>query len=352
MPPSKPPPTKQQRKAAYDSPWKVSVERLFPHFMAFFFPEIHALIDWNQPHKFLAQELEQISAGIEGEVSVNQPKRSYRRGKDTPLHIDLLVEVYFKDGSRGRILLHVEIQNEPEPFFDERLFIYHYRIFDKFRAAVITLALLTDFDPAWRPGRFARELAGCQVRFEFPVRKLMDYNEEELATSQNPFAFIAQAHLKARATKDDVTQRYDLRMALQDAVETGGLQKRERLLVTRFIEAVMRLPAELDRQLYFERTARKEGSVMEYRTYAERVGERRGVKKGKLKGLVEGRTEGRTEGHRESILKLLQMRFGKVPNRVQSKISELQDIAVLDDLFSLAFRCSSLRDFESHLQES
>jgi hypothetical protein len=37
-----------------------------------------------------------------------------------------------------------EIQNERDPFFDERLFIYHYRIFDKTRDPVITLALLTD----------------------------------------------------------------------------------------------------------------------------------------------------------------------------------------------------------------
>jgi hypothetical protein len=131
--------TKQptKRRAAYDSPWKMAVERLFPHFMAFFFPEIHALIDWSRRYKFLAQELAQLSAGIEGEL--NTQTRVYRRGKQTPLRVDLLVEVYFKDGRKGRILLHLEIQNERDPFFDERLFIYHYRIFDKTREPVITL---------------------------------------------------------------------------------------------------------------------------------------------------------------------------------------------------------------------
>ena len=146
--------TTRQRRAAYDSPWKVSVERLFPHFMEFFFPEIHALIDWSRRFKFLAQELAQISAGIEGEVKMQT--RVYRRGKRMPLRVDLLVEVYFNDGRKGRILLHLEIQNERDPFFDERLFIYHYRIFDKTRDPVITLALLTDFDPAWRPGGTTR----------------------------------------------------------------------------------------------------------------------------------------------------------------------------------------------------
>jgi hypothetical protein len=85
--------------------------------------------------KFLSQELAQISAGIESEL--NKPARTYRRGQRAPLRLDLLVEVYFKDGRKGRILLHLEIQNERDPFFDERLFIYHYRIFDKTRDPVI-----------------------------------------------------------------------------------------------------------------------------------------------------------------------------------------------------------------------
>lgn len=169
----------------------MAVERLFPHFCEFFFPEIHALIDWKQRYKFLAQELAQISAGVESEL--NKPARTYRRGQHAPLRVDLLVEVYFNDGRTGRILLHLEIQNERDPFFDERLFIYHYRIFDKTRDPVITLALLTDFEPAWRPGQYVRELAGCRVEFNFPIRKFTDYNEQELTASRNPFAFIARA---------------------------------------------------------------------------------------------------------------------------------------------------------------
>lgn len=340
--------TKARRKAAYDSPWKISVERLFPQFMLFFFPEIYALIDWSRPHKFLSQELEQISAGIEGELSVGQSRGRYARGKRAALRIDELVEVHFKDGSKGRILLHVEIQNEPEASFDERLFIYHYRIFDKFRDTVITLALLTDFDPDWRPGRFVRETAGCRVVFEFPARKLMDYNAEELAGNSNPFAFIAQAHINARATSHDLPLRYDLRMVLQDVVEESGMDKREVLLVTRFIEEVMRLPAELDRKLFFERQARKEGKKMEYTTYAERVGERRGIKKGKTKGKIEGQVESK----QQSVLRLLEMRFGKVPKRLQSKVARLTDLAALDELFTAAFDCPSLKQFEARLPKA
>jgi hypothetical protein len=330
------PPSAKQRRDAYDSPWKVSVERLFPQFMEFFFPEIYALIDWSRRFKFLAQELAQISAGIEGELKPQT--RVYRRGKRAPLRIDLLVEVYFNDGRKGRILLHLEIQNERAPFFDERLFIYHYRIFDKTREPVITLALLTDFDPAWRPGKYVRDLAGCSVEFNFPIRKFTDYNDQELAASRNPFAFIARAHLEARQTGDDMNRRYDLRMVLQDAVEASGLKEREVLWVTRFIEEVMRLPEDLHRKLFFERQARKE-KPMEFTTYAERVGEKRGIKKGEIKK------------QKANVLRLLEMRFKRVPERIAVKVSKLTDAALLNELFDAAFRCASLKEFEARLPQ-
>jgi len=332
---------RRKRKAAYDSPWKVSVQRLFPHFLEFFFPEIHELIDWTRPYKFMAQELEQISAGIEGETSLNQSRRGYNRGTQLPVRVDLLVEVFFKDGRTGRILLHIEVQNDRDPWLEERLFIYHYRIFDKLRDDVITLVLLTDFDADWRPSQYVRERAGCRVTLSFPARKLMDYNLEELAKSRNPFAFIAQAHVKARATRDDDNKRYDLRLALHEAVETSGLKKREVLLVTRFIEEVMLLPEELDRELFVERVARKEGKKMEFHTYAERVGERRGRRKGKIEGTIETKRDG--------ILKLLEMRFGNISERVQAAIGSLANQSALDELFRFAFKCRSLKAFESRL---
>jgi hypothetical protein len=310
--------------------------------MEFFFPEIHALIDWSRRFKFLAQELAQISAGIEGEL--NTQTRVYRRGKQTPLRVDLLVEVYFKDGRKGRILLHLEIQNERDPFFDERLFIYHYRIFDKTRDPVITLALLTDFDPEWRPGKYVRELAGCRVEFDFPIRKLTDYNEQELAASRNPFAFIARAHLAARQTGDDMNRRYDLRMVLQDALEASGLNEPEVLWVSRFIEEVLRLPEDLHRKLFFERQTRKE-KAMEFTTYAERVGERRGIKKGLLKGEMKGQLK----TQRANVLRLLEVRFKKVPKRIVTAVTALTDFTLLSELFDAAARCGSLKEFEAQL---
>ncbi len=45
----------------YDTPWKIAIERHFPAFMAFYFPEAHAQIDWRVPHEFLDKELQAIT---------------------------------------------------------------------------------------------------------------------------------------------------------------------------------------------------------------------------------------------------------------------------------------------------
>ena len=44
----------------FDSPWKDALTRYFPEFLAFYFPQAYAGIDWGQPHRFLDEELAQV----------------------------------------------------------------------------------------------------------------------------------------------------------------------------------------------------------------------------------------------------------------------------------------------------
>lgn len=44
----------------YDSPWKEILDGSFPAFMAFFFPEAHADIDWTRAYEGLDTDLQQI----------------------------------------------------------------------------------------------------------------------------------------------------------------------------------------------------------------------------------------------------------------------------------------------------
>lgn len=54
------PPNSSDRQD-YDNPWKDILESYFPDCLAFFFPGIHAEIDWERGFEFLDTELRQLT---------------------------------------------------------------------------------------------------------------------------------------------------------------------------------------------------------------------------------------------------------------------------------------------------
>lgn len=46
-----------EKRDDFDSPWKDELEWYFEEFMAFFFPQAHADINWNHGYEFLDKEL-------------------------------------------------------------------------------------------------------------------------------------------------------------------------------------------------------------------------------------------------------------------------------------------------------
>jgi len=98
----------------YDTPWKDALTRYFPEFMAFYFPAVHAQVDWTKPHIFLDQELAQIVQDAE-------------LGKRL---VDRLVQVTTREGSEEWVCIHVEVQGSHDIHFAERMFTYNYRLYD------------------------------------------------------------------------------------------------------------------------------------------------------------------------------------------------------------------------------
>ena len=127
----------------YDSPWKDILHSAFPEFMAFFFPDAGERIDWRQPHEFLDTELRQVV----------QDAELGRR------HADVLVRVTTLDGLTEHVYVHVEVQGGRESDFARRMFVYNYRLFDRFDAPVASFAVLADDDPRWKPDGFCFEHA-------------------------------------------------------------------------------------------------------------------------------------------------------------------------------------------------
>lgn len=99
----------------YDTPWKEVLVRYLPDFMAFYFPRAHAALDRSRPFHFLDQELAALAAGA-------------GLGRRV---LDKLIRVFSTDGGEQPLLLHVELQGWRDSAFAERMFIYHYRVYDR-----------------------------------------------------------------------------------------------------------------------------------------------------------------------------------------------------------------------------
>jgi hypothetical protein len=169
----------------FDSPWKEALEKALPDFLALFFPEADAGIDWSRGYRFRDKELQQV-------VRDAELGRRYA---------DKLAEVYTLDGVETWVLVHIEIQGQADPGFAERMYVYHYRLFDRYRRDVVSLAVLTDAQGGFRPSGYERERWGCSLRFRFPMVKLLDWRERTAAleADRNPFALVALAQLQAMA---------------------------------------------------------------------------------------------------------------------------------------------------------
>jgi len=92
------------------------------------------------------------------------------------------------------------------------MFIYFYRLYDRYTREVVSLAVLGDERATWRPTTYTTERWGCSLRFSYPIAKLADYRARyaKLEASDNPFATVVLAHLAARDTRGR-TSRWRLR---------------------------------------------------------------------------------------------------------------------------------------------
>jgi hypothetical protein len=284
------------RSDDFDSPWKTLLDRWFPAFMAWFFPPIAAEIDWARGYVFLDKELQKIS----------------RRAQEKRRHADKLVKVWRGTSEEMWVLVHVEIQAGHETDFTERMFIYYYRLFDRYRLPLASLVVLADDRPQWRPDRYERQLWGCELKLTFPVVKLLDYQGRlaELETDPNPFALATAAHLLARATRKDPQGRLAGKLALTRRLYQRGWTKPEVLDLYEFIDWLLALPEALEDAFLDEIHDLEASTKMRYISSAERIGMKRGHEQGMQQGIA------------LTLRRQLRRRFGEPPAWVESKLQE------------------------------
>ena len=239
-------------------------------------------------------------------------------------YVDKLIEVRLKSGVEQWILIHVEVQMDDKGDFPVRMFIYHYRIFDKYnRREVVSFAVLGDDNPNWRPNSYNHQRWGMEVDFRFPMVKLLDYaaRRAELEASDNPFATVVLAHLDTQETRERLGERKDRKFALvRRLLERGWDAKKVRQLF-RVIDWMMELPEDLKIEFNDQITRYQEEKKMPFIDTFEEIGMKKGMERGLAKGI-------------ETALRL---RFPAVSSQLMSEIGEnVHDYVQLERILDAA----------------
>jgi hypothetical protein len=304
----------------YDNPFKEALDRFFAPVLAFLLPKAHSEIDWTKDPESLETELRK--ALPEAETGLKR--------------VDKLVKVIRKE-SGDPAYLHIEAQMFAEVGFDKRMYDYNRKAEEVYNSPVVSLAILGDDDPDWRPDRYHFTLWGCTKTFRFVARKLLDWRgkEEKLERHKNPFALFVLAHLQTLATRKDEDKRAEWKERLMANIVGRKLDAEDRREWLRLIDWLMELPQERNRLLWdnLRRRQREKENVMPFISYLEQR---------EIDARKEGRDEGRNEGAKDTLLEAIQTVLAvQLPQQEKSLLAKAVKIDDLD-LLRQVFRAAAV----------
>jgi hypothetical protein len=225
--------------------------------------------------------------------------------------VDKLVKVWLRTGEERWILIHIEVQTWKEGDFPKRMYVYNYRLFDRYDREVISLAILADEDPNWRPSNYGYARWGFRAGIEFPIVKLLDYapHWQTLEASPNPFAMVVLAHLKTLETRESPGDRQVWKLQLVKGMYERGLSAADVRQLFRLIDWMMDLPPALEKLFWQELEEYQKEKSMPYMLRIERIA--------------------RSEGMLEGIEQCLELKFGSAGLQLMPEIRQLTDVEVL-----------------------
>lgn len=294
---------KEEPQPQYDAPWKGAIVRFFPDFMKFFFPVIYDAIDWKKKYEFLENDLQKIT-------------------KDAELgrrHADKLVRVFKKTGEAAWVLIHVEVQSARESKFSERIYVYRHRIWEQHQVDVASLVILCDNEANYRPNTYEKELWGCELKFKFPIVKLLDFEKDwdKLEKSKNPFSLVAMAQLKSKLVKAKEERKY-WKIQLIKMLFKRGYTAEDVQELFGFIDWILELPAEMESAFIQKVIELGKENDMRYVTSFERVVKKQGIQ------------QGRQEGESLLLFRMLERKFGQIDDEVKQKVEAADSETLLE----------------------
>lgn len=227
-------------------------------------------------------------------------------------------------------MIHIEVQSQYDKEFTQRMYIYNYRSFDLFHRPVISLAILGDEDKKWRPNSYEYGIDDSLVKMQFSIVKLLDYQWENLTTSNNLFAIIVMAHLKTKATTKNLTEREQWKWNIVRPLYQKGLTRFDIINLVKFIDKMMTLPPLLQTEFNDKLEQHEKELNMPFLSTIEEMAEERGARK----------------ISQNNIIKILANRFNSVPELMSDSLKKIEDMTILENLLLASISVNSLEEMQ------
>jgi len=242
---------------------------------------------------------------------------------------DVVARVETHEGTPELILVHIEIQFQPEHDFPYRMFQYYGLLRFKYGVPVFPVAVYLQGGKGLAEELFREALFGEeQLRFRYRTVALAKLDAEEYVSTGNPVA----AALAALMKRDHLADRLTLRALMMQYVLKRKLDgARERLLLN-LIKTYFKLDPgqEESFQQLLSRPEFLEVQEMEL-TWEEEM-----IEKWRLVGLVEGK--------RETLKHLLTKKFGTIPEKTMARIETLDSFEELNTYLERILTAESLEE--------
>ncbi|SDJ05147.1 Rpn family recombination-promoting nuclease/putative transposase [Natribacillus halophilus] len=304
--------TNKEVNVDHDRLFKELIQEFFQEFMVLFFPKVHENIDYVHL-KFLDKEMI---------TDVSDREKRY---------LDIIVETKLR-GEDSLIIVHVEPQASYQPNFNDRMFRYFSRLYERHRRRIVPIAVFSyDEKNKEEPNSFKMSFPFLDVlQFNYLTVELNKLNWREYIRKDNPVAGALMS--KMGYTKDEKIEvkKEFLRMLVRLELDPA----RNHLLTT-FFETYLELSEHEEHILADEvknqLDPEEEAKVMELMTSYER----RGMEKGK----------------QDSILTFLDARFGLTTDSVQEQVRSIKDVELLDEVLRKVFSAKSYEDAQEIIEE-
>jgi hypothetical protein len=225
--------------------WKWLMEWVSDDLLRFVFPDADQVFDLDKGFDYLDKELTEMYPELDRKMDVR--------------FVDKLVKVFLKDGGEEWVLIHIEIQDktkaEDRPLFPERMLRYFIRCLDRYRRPVAAIAIFCGPDGSEIKSTYRYEFMGTRLEYSYNAIRILDYTDEELGKSDNPFAWVilAAKHALLRGKDLDGKLLEGKLFIFRKLYENGIFERRKLQAVLKFLDNYVRFEKPETNRIFKER---------------------------------------------------------------------------------------------------